>query len=170
MILVRDFMSVALVTVTPIESLGGALDLMRSRRVRHLCVLEHGRLAGIVTDRDLHAALPSPHTGADAFAYRRALDHVKVLRVMVRDPITVTPDTPAIQAVALLRDRRIGCLPVMDGLRLAGIVTRSDCLELLGRQLGLQPAPAAEPVAAIQPPPRETAIEVVEPFWSSSAR
>jgi len=174
---VRDFMSVALVTVTPYESLGMALDLMRARRVRHLCVLEHERLVGIVTDRDVHAALPSPHTGAGAADYRRALDQVTVRQVMVRDPITVTPETLALHAVALMRDRRIGCLPAMEGHNLVGIITRSDCLELLARQLGAvapappDPSPGAPPLA--DAPSGRTAqkpVEVIEPFWSSAAR
>jgi acetoin utilization protein AcuB len=171
---VRDFMSTALVTITPYESLGMALDLMRARRVRHLCVLEHEQLVAIVTDRDLHAALPSPHTGAGAAEYRRALDEVAVRNVMVRDPITVTPETLALHAVSLMRDRRLGCLPVLDGMQLVGIFTRSDCLELLALQLGAPAvaAPAEGPLRAAPPPGSSTSkpVEVVEPFWSSATR
>ena len=69
-------------------------------------------------------------------AVKDAAPEIPVAACMTFDPVTVTPDTPVIQAARLMRDRKIGGLPVMDGDQLVGIVTETDMLDALIKLLG----------------------------------
>jgi len=123
---VRDIMSTQLVTVTRDEPARRAYDLMRDRRIRHLPVVAEGRLVGILSDRDLRPVLLAP-----------GLAHATVGELMSEDLTTITPDTPVEDAASLLVVKKIGCLPVVEGDRLAGIVTETDLLAVLVELLGL---------------------------------
>lgn len=120
--LVRGRMTSDVLTVSPSETVARALEIIRSNNIRHLPVVEAGRLAGVVTDRDLRMALGPGSDGED----------VMVADVMTASPVTTTPDTPVEDAAELLVDRRIGCLPVLeDDGELVGILTESDLLRAL---------------------------------------
>lgn len=106
------------VTVTPSTPLEEALDRARSRGIRHLPVVEDGRVAGVVTDRDLRLALRAEAGRAPA----------AVGEVMTTPAITTTPETPVESAGQLLIRHRIGCLPVVEDGALVGILTESDLL------------------------------------------
>ena len=123
---VRDIMSTDLVTVTPVESARQAYDLMRDHRFRHLPVVSEGRLVGILSDRDLRPVLLSP-----------GLADAAVSELMSEDLTTITADTLVEDAASLLVVKKIGCLPVVDGDRLVGIVTETDLLAVLVELLGL---------------------------------
>ena len=132
MLLVRDSMTREIVTLAPDETVGTALALCRERRIRHLPVLEEGRLAGIVSDRDLRSAAPvlgEPGRAA-------ALEKTRVSDVMTREVVTARPDDPIEEAANRMRERRIGCLPVVQDGRLVGIVTSSDVMEALVQLMG----------------------------------
>ena len=127
MLLVRDSMTREIVTLAPDETVGTALALCRERRIRHLPVLKEGRLVGIISDRDLRSATP-------AFGDREraaALQEVLVEDVMATDVIAAHPDDPIEQAANTMRERRIGCLPVVEGGELVGILTASDVMKAL---------------------------------------
>ncbi len=123
---VRDIMSTDLVTVSPGESARRAYELMRDRRFRHLPVLADGRLVGILSDRDLRPVLLAP-----------GLADATVAELMSEHLTTIRPDTPVEDAASLLVVKKIGCLPVVDGDRLVGIVTETDLLAVLVELLGL---------------------------------
>ena len=123
---VRDVMSTDLVTVRPAESVRHAYEIMRDRRIRHLPVIENDRLVGILSDRDLRPILLSP-----------GLTGASVAELMSEGPTTITPDTSVEDAASLLVVRKIGCLPVVEGERLVGIVTETDLLAVLVEMLGL---------------------------------
>ncbi len=123
---VRDVMSTDLVTVRPAESVRRAYEIMRDRRIRHLPVIENDRLVGILSDRDLRPVLLSP-----------GLTGASVAELMSEGPTTITPDTSVEDAASLLVVRKIGCLPVVEGERLVGIVTETDLLAVLVEMLGL---------------------------------
>ena len=123
---VRDVMSTDLVTVRPAESVRRAYEIMRDRRIRHLPVIENDRLVGILSDRDLRPILLSP-----------GLTGASVAELMSEGPTTITPDTSVEDAASLLVVRKIGCLPVVEGERLVGIVTETDLLAVLVEMLGL---------------------------------
>ena len=119
---VRDWMTRApelIPTDCPIEQ---ALVRMRAAEVRHLLVVEGGRLVGIVSNRDLGRLLPGET--------RRSLAD-PVSAIMTEAPVTVAPETPVTEATRLLLEMKIGALPVREGDDVIGIFTTSDGLEAL---------------------------------------
>lgn len=135
--LVQERMTADPVTITPDVSVPDALRLMRERKVRRLPVLDgHGRLVGIVSDKDLLHASPSPATTLAIWEIPELLARLKVEKVMTREVVTVTEDTPLEEAACLMADRRIGGLPVMRGKTLVGIITETDLFKSLLQLLG----------------------------------
>ena len=115
---------VALVTASPDTAVLDARQLMLKERIRHLLVTEaDGRLVGIVTDRDLRAALP---WGEEGTAHP-----LRVKEVMTAKVITVTPDTRLERAARLMIERKIGSLPVVKRGALVGILTTTDLLRAM---------------------------------------
>jgi len=114
--------------VRPGDSLAHALRLTREHRIRHLPVVVDGELAGIVSDRDIRLAMPSPLTVADAD--RAAfLERTPVEQVMTREVITTGALDTVEDAAKLLCRNRIGSLPVVDAHgRLVGMLTETDVL------------------------------------------
>ena len=131
MLLVKDSMTREVVVLSPETTAGEALALCRERRIRHLPVLEAGRLVGIVSDRDLRSAAP----GLGDPARASALEKIRVSEVMTRDVATTRPDDPIEEAANRMREKRIGCLPV-EVERLVGILTSSDVMEALVQLIG----------------------------------
>ena len=125
--LVRSRMTADVITASPNTTLAEALTLTRSHRIRHLPIVQDGRLVGVVTDRDLRLAMP-PIWAEQQDELRRALREKTVGEVMVTSIITTDPDTPIEQAAKLLYEHRIGCLPVMKDQTLLGILTETDVL------------------------------------------
>lgn len=125
---VRDIMETKLVTISASERLSMVEDIMTLGRVRHMPVVQGGRLVGVVSERDLLRAslsVLSEHRDAE----RRAFLHVvEISRVMSTPPIVIGPDATIEQAALLMADKRIGCLPVVAGDELVGMVTETDVL------------------------------------------
>lgn len=117
--LVRQIMIRHVVTVSPGTTLPEARRLLDEHRIRHLPVLLDGRLAGIVSDRDLRSA-----AGAKG-------ETTAVHEIMTPKPCTVGPDTRVEEAARLMLDRRVGGLPVIDASEVIGIVTSDDLLRAL---------------------------------------
>jgi acetoin utilization protein AcuB len=99
--------------------------------VRHLPVVQGGRLVGLVTDRDLNAAYPSPATSLSIAEIQAAWGQIPVAAVMRRQVIAVAPRTPLAKAARLMRDHKLEALPVLKGGEVVGIVTVNDLLEAL---------------------------------------
>jgi len=132
MLLVKDSMTREIVTLSPDETAGTALTLCRERRIRHLPVLKEGRLVGIVSDRDLRSSTPALGDQGRA----AALQEILVEDVMARDVVTTLPDDPIEHAANVMREERIGCLPVVESGELVGIVTSSDVMAALVYLIG----------------------------------
>ncbi len=135
--LVRERMTQNPITVTPDLPVPEALRLMRDKKVRRFPVVDtHGKLVGIVSDKDLLQAGPSSATTLAIWEITELLGKLKVAEVMSRDLITVQDDTPLEEAARIMADGRIGGLLVLSGEKLVGIVTETDLfkslLELLG--------------------------------------
>ncbi len=124
--LVRDLMTPIPITVAPDLSVIDARQRMVERRIRHLLVVEHDRLVGIVTDRDIRLNLPSPATSLSVWEMNYLLARLTVGEVMTKAVIVVEPERDAGVAARIMIDHKIGALPVMDGTRPVGIVTESD--------------------------------------------
>jgi CBS domain-containing protein len=119
------------VTLERNDKLLVADDLMRLGRIRHLPVVdEEGRLAGIVSQRDLFHSGLIRALGYGSHAQRQALDMVVVKEAMQSEVVTTTPDTPLRDAARVMLERKIGCLVVLDGQQIAGILTESDFVKL----------------------------------------
>lgn len=123
----RDF-----VTVRSDEPLSEAIGIMRMGRMRHLLVERGGKLAGILTYREIQERELQRLEEASASAVRPAPRELAVEEAMLDSPYVVTPDTPLRVAAARMTQLGVGCLPVVevadgDG-RLVGLVTESDLL------------------------------------------
>lgn len=136
--LVRDWMTKTVVSVDEDTSIIKAGVLMREKAIRFLPVTDkHGKLAGVVTDRDLKAAAPSKATSLDVYELNYLLSSVKVSEIMTRDPVIVKPDETIEFAAALLLDNKISGLPVVDaGSKLVGVITQSDVFKTLVKITG----------------------------------
>lgn len=142
--LVKDRMTPSPVTVTEETPAGEALKLIRERRIRRLPVLDkRGRLVGIISEKDLLYASPSPATSLSVYEVHYLIAKLQVKEVMKRKVVTTTLDTPLEDAARVMVDNKIGCLPVLKDGQVVGIITETDIfksfLELMGsRQQGLR--------------------------------
>ena len=133
MLLVRDWMTRKLVTLSPEASVGEALTLCRERRIRHIPILEEGRLVGIVSDRDLRDASPALGDAERA----SALQKIRVGDVMTREVSTADPQDSIENVAQEMYELKIGSLPVVAEEELLGIVTSSDVMRALVTLAGL---------------------------------
>jgi len=128
-----EIMNRDLITVDKQASLRRARRILDQHRIRHLLVVDDKRLVGIVTDRDLRQAAPSSKSPLTINERQEFMDELKVLEVMSRKLITASPTTTIREAAKVMVSEKIGCLPVVDGNQLVGIVTQADLLEMLVR-------------------------------------
>jgi acetoin utilization protein AcuB len=129
--LVQEVMHGPPLTVTAATPLSDAYQLMQSHSFRHLPVVDEGEaLVGVVTDRDLRFATSALHPKPFSEA-------IAVSEVMTRHPITASPIDPVEEASRLMHRHKIGCLPVLEGTALVGIVTVTDLLEAMMRLMGM---------------------------------
>lgn len=127
---VRDSMTPKPITITVQESLQAAMELMAMKRIRHLPVVDGtGKLIGMVTDRDLRRVAPSPLFGGDPAQVEGQLEGTTVERVMIKSPATIGPHARLQDAMKLMVEKKYGALPVVDGVRLVGIVTPIDVMK-----------------------------------------
>jgi CBS domain-containing membrane protein len=116
-------------TVRSDERLDFVEDVMALGRVRHMPVVDDGKLVGVVSQRDLLAASLSRVLSFDAQERRTFLRSIDVKEVMAPRPITVSPATSLADAAALMLRHKIGCLPVVGpGGEAIGLVTETDLL------------------------------------------
>lgn len=135
--LVRELMTPKPIVVAPEMPVPDALNLMRERKIHQLPVIDNkGKLVGIVTEQDLLHASASSVTTLSVWELPTLLAKIMVETVMVKNVVSVTDDTPVEEAARIMADKGIGCLPVMAGGMMAGLVTKSDLfrafMELLG--------------------------------------
>lgn len=147
--LVGDWMSQNVATVTEDVSMIKAGRIMREKHIRRLPVVDkEGKLIGIVSERDLRAASPSKATTLDVYEMTYLLTELKVKTIMTRNPISIRPTDTVERAALILRDRKFGSLPVTDEAgKVVGIITDTDIFRLLvsitgidqdGIQIGLR--------------------------------
>ena len=138
---IKEMMQKNPITVLPEASFYETRALIRDKGIRHLPVVDkNGRLVGIVTDRDIREAAPSEATTLSAHELHYLLGKLKVSAFMTPKEklITITSDTIIEEAVQLMHDHKIGCLPVVEGDRLIGLITETDVLALLVDLFGLK--------------------------------
>lgn len=109
---VKDLMTPNVITVRPSDTLATAQKILRQYGIHHLLVVDGGEVAGVLSHRDLFGRKESE----------------LVSEAMSRDIVTVTPDDTARSAASRMLGRTHGCVAVLDGRRIAGIVTSNDLL------------------------------------------
>ncbi|BCG63669.1 MAG: acetoin utilization protein AcuB [Methyloprofundus sp.] len=134
---VEDLMTKKVFTVEPHDMIDRVFFLIHYEKVRHLPVIEKGKVVGIVSDRDLYKAL-GPKSNSNSITAEGTTElHVlpkKVTHIMHRGVITVRTDTYASKAAELMADNRIGALPVIDKQnKLVGILSATDILRVFAK-------------------------------------
>lgn len=151
------------VTAGPDDTLTRALQLTREHRIRHLPVVDAaGTLIGIVSDRDIRLAMPSPFNVADAERVD-FLERTPVSALMTREVVTTSSGEPVEDAAKLIRRHHIGALPVVDAAgRLEGILTETDLLDAFVQIVGgTQPASRLEVALADRPGELARAVAIL---------
>jgi acetoin utilization protein AcuB len=135
---VRDRMSAPAVTVSRETPFQEALKLMQERHFRRLPVVGHdGRLVGIVAERDLLHASPSPATTLSVYELTYLLSKLKVEQLMTVPVISIGADMPLEEAAQAMMTHRIGGLPVVDGQgHVMGVITETDIFRAFAEMLG----------------------------------
>lgn len=135
---VGRIMHTELVTVSPETPVAEAREILDAKRIWHLLVVDKkGELAGLLSDRDVKKFWASPATTLSKNELSYLLSRLTVDAVMTRKPDTVTPDTTIERAALIMQQNRIGALPVVEGDKLVGIITRSDVLRVLLEAIGI---------------------------------
>ncbi len=128
---VADWMTRKVFTLAPDSSVSEAMNLIRAKKIKHVPVVKGDRLKGIVSDRDIRDYSPSKATTLDVYELHYLLAMAKVKEIMKTGVVTVAADTPIEEAAMLLYDRNIGCLPVLEGGKLSGIISDRDIFRAL---------------------------------------
>ncbi len=137
---VKDCMITSPVTIPKSTPILEALEKMKKLKVRQLPVTEKGHLVGLVTERELLTVTPSPATTLSVFEMNYLLSKMVVSEVMVKDPITVSPETTIEEAALVMRENKSNCLLVMEMDELVGIITQTDIFDAFIEFFGLRKA------------------------------
>jgi CBS domain-containing protein len=124
---VEEFMSTDLFTVQKDDPIDLVAEIMNWRRIRYMPVENNkGELVGLISSRMLLRYYARPE--------KMELEHITTVKdIMVEKPITATPETTIMEAMKRMRDNNIGCLPVVKGKDLVGVITEMDFLRITGR-------------------------------------
>lgn len=137
---VKDIMVKEVAILDVNDELSLANDIMRLGRIRHLPVVDGPRLVGIISERDLFRSSLAQALGYGTKATRDLMKTLRIKDIMVSQVITVSPETDLKDAVRLMVDKKIGCLPVTEDDRLVGLITETDILLQYSKDLGGCPA------------------------------
>ena len=141
---VRDYMTSPAASISKGARLLEAALTMRRSGFRHLPIVEENeKLVGIITDRDIQRFAPSLLGNISQEEYNQIFEETPLEKVMTKNLFTVTADTPIVDAASILHDKKLGCVPVVEGERLVGIITVTDMLRLLNDLLSGQTDPLA---------------------------
>lgn len=125
------------ITATPEMPIQTASSLMKDNGIHCLPVVEKdGRLVGIISDKDILKAAPSPASTLSVFEMNFLLSNLTVKKIMARNPITITTGTTISEAATIMIDQDISWLPVMEDKNLVGIVSKTDLLKMLAETIG----------------------------------
>jgi len=129
--IVRDIMTPEVTTLGRNDALQLAKDIMTLGRVRHFPVIDDDQVVGVVSQRDLYKASLGSVMKYGEKAQRAFLEGIAVKEVMSAPAITIAPQAAVQEAARLMMEKKIGCLPVLEGAQLVGLVTETDMLKLV---------------------------------------
>lgn len=127
--MVKDLMTTDVYTLTPKDTITAAADLMKIMSIRHIPIVEKDRLVGLLTHRDYVNNCLAKLTDQDRKKSRDIFSKVPISKIMTRQVRTVTATSKVSQAAKLFLEHKIGCLPVITGDKVAGILTESDFIK-----------------------------------------
>lgn len=133
---VRNYMTKSPITIKKKTPVYEALEIMHKYNIRHLPVVSEGKLAGVVTEKMLLTVSPSPATSLSIYELNYLLAKMTVADAMVNKTLTVTPDTTIEEAALLMRENKIGSVPVVENENLVGIITVVDIFDALVKFFG----------------------------------
>ena len=137
--LIKDWMTKDVLTVDENTSLMRATRMMKENSIRRLPVVSHGKLIGIVTDRDVKDASPSKTTSLDIHELYYLLSEMKVKDVMTSKPVTLTGDDTLEKAAVVMLEDKISGMPIVDKLdHLIGLLSETDVLRGFIHSTGIQ--------------------------------
>lgn len=120
------------VTIYPEASVVEASDLMKKEKVHRLPVLDKEKnLVGVISEKDILFATPSPASSLSIHEMAYLLSKLTVKKIMSKNPVTISKDTPVEEAARLMVDQDLSCLPVVEEGKLVGIVSKSDMFKIL---------------------------------------
>lgn len=135
---VRERMTVNPLTVTENTPVFEAGELLRKNNIARLPVLKDGKLVGIITQEDLLKVSPSQATTLSVWELNYVLSKIQVKDGMTKNPVTISPDATLEEAAMLMRDKKVGALPVVENGKLIGIITESDIFDAFLDLMGLK--------------------------------
>jgi len=120
------------VTATPDMSIADASNLMKQEKVHRLPVLDKDKkLVGLITEKDILYASPSPASSLSIHEMAYLLSKLTVKKLMSKNVVTINKDTTVEEAARMMVDQDLSCLPVLEGDKLIGIVSKSDMFKIL---------------------------------------
>ena len=120
------------VTISPDASVVEASELMKKEMVHRLPVLDKDKkLVGVISEKDILYASPSPASSLSIHEMAYLLSQLTVRKLMTKNPVTISKDVPVEEAARIMVDEDLSCLPVVEGDRLVGIVSKSDLFKIL---------------------------------------
>ena len=125
---VRDVMAQNPLTLDRNETLDLAESIMNLGRIRHMPVVDDGRVIGILSQRDLFRSALLTALGFGRKTTTALIKTIKIKEVMTEDVITIAPETTIKDAARIMIDKKIGCLPVVENEKLIGLLTETDML------------------------------------------
>lgn len=139
---VQEIMMGSPVTLAPNDTLDSANDVISLGRIRHLPVLENGKLVGLISERDLMGAAANRIFGFKQATRSALLKTQLVKKIMKKRIVTVTPATPIEDAARLMAEKKIGCLPVISDGALVGLITTTNVLRYFGSRITTERNPS----------------------------
>ncbi len=147
--LISEWMSRDVITVTPDTSMMKASKILKEKNIRRLPVVdETGKMVGIVTDRDIKEASPSKATTLDVHELYYLLSEIKIKDIMTKNPFCVNENGTVEKAAVVMREKKVEGLPVVnDDDKVVGIITETDIFNVMiditgvyqgGLQMGFQ--------------------------------
>ena len=136
---VKDWMITDLITINEKDSILDAIHLMKDNNIRRLPVVKGDKLVGIITEKDIKAYSPSRASSLDIYEMHSVLAKALVKDAMTKNVVTVKPENPIERAALILRDEKIGGLPVVDDKgKLVGLITAIDIFDVFVEAMGMR--------------------------------
>jgi len=134
--LIKHLMTPDPISISPEKSVAEAGEIMTEKGIRHLPVMDEGKLVGLVTRSSLARALPGLGTGLTRFEYNYLTSNTRIRDVMIPDPALGTEDMAAEEGARVMNSKRISSLVVMRDEKPVGIITDTDIFEAMLELLG----------------------------------